>query len=107
MRSSISNSKPAAVFYAKVLFAVCVVLILAFEAAGNYLPKHHSETFARVSRRYAVAVRVRSAKPGEPISVLMVGNSLLLEGIDTDRLQRLISKPDAHLSAFSGGYRLL
>lgn len=73
------------------LFAVCVVLILAFEAAGNYLRKHYSETLARVSRQYAVAVRVRSARPGEPISVLMVGNSLLLEGIDTDRLQRLIS----------------
>jgi len=89
MRSSISNSKHTPLFYAKVLFAICVVLILAFEAASNYLLKHYSETFNRVSQQYADAVSVRPSRSGEPISVLIVGNSLLLEGVDVDRLQKL------------------
>jgi lysophospholipase L1-like esterase len=91
MPLSISNSKRAPLFYAKVLAGIGAFLLVAFELAGNYLLKHDSETFARVSRQYADAVSVRPAKPGEPISVLMVGNSLLLEGVDIDRLQKLTS----------------
>ncbi len=53
--------------------------------------KHNSETYTRVSRQYAEAVKIRPAMPGEPISVLMVGNSLLLEGVDIERLKRLTS----------------
>jgi lysophospholipase L1-like esterase len=91
MRSSISNSSSAPLFYAKVLAGICVFLILAIEIASDYLLKQHSETFARVSRQYAEAASVRPAKPGEPISVLLVGNSLLLEGVEVDRLQKLTS----------------
>lgn len=91
MPSSISNSRHPAITYAKVLVVVCLVLIVSFEFLSNYLLKHHSETYARVSRQYADALQVRPAKPGEPESVLMVGNSLLLEGIDVDRLQKLTS----------------
>jgi hypothetical protein len=91
MPSSTSNSKPTPLFCAKVLVGICALLIVAFESASSYLLKHHSETFARVSRQYADAVRVRPAKSGEPISVLMVGNSLLLEGVDIDHLQELTS----------------
>jgi hypothetical protein len=91
MRSFISSSKCAALFYAKLLGGICAVLITAFEVSSDYLLKHHSGTYARVSQQYADAVKVRPAKPGEPISVLMVGNSLLLEGVDVDRLQKLTS----------------
>src|SRR5690349_11552595 len=91
MPSSISNSRHPAIVYARVLFGICVALILSFEFFSNYLLKHHSETYARVSRQYAGALQVRPARPGEPKSVLMVGNSLLLEGIDIDRLQKLTS----------------
>jgi hypothetical protein len=91
MPSSISNSRHPAMVYAKVLFAICLALIVSFEFFSNYLLKHHSETYARVSRQYADALQVRPARPGEPKSVLMVGNSLLLEGIDVDRLQKLTS----------------
>jgi hypothetical protein len=73
------------------LVGICAVLIIAFELSSDYLLKHHSETYARVSQQYSDAVKVRPAKPGEPISVLMVGNSLLLEGVDVDRLQKLTS----------------
>ena len=91
MRSSISSSKHSAINYVKILVAICVVLTISFECLSDYLLKRHSETYARISQQYADALRVRPAKPGEPKSVLMVGNSLLLYGVDVDRLQRLTS----------------
>jgi hypothetical protein len=91
MRLSISNSRHPAFAYAKILFAICVSLTISLELLSDYLLKHHSETYARVSQQYADALRVRHAKPGQPMSVLMAGNSLLLYGVDVDRLQKLTS----------------
>jgi lysophospholipase L1-like esterase len=91
MPSSISSSKPGVLFYAKLLVGICAFLIVAFEFLSDFLLKHHSETYARVSRQYAEAVKMRPAKPGEPTSVLIIGNSLLLEGVDVDRLKELTS----------------
>jgi len=91
MPSSTSSSKPGALFYAKLLVGICALLIVAFEFLSDFLLKYHSETYARVSRQYAEAVKMRPAKPGEPTSVLMIGNSLLLEGVDVDRLKKLTS----------------
>jgi hypothetical protein len=61
------------------------------EIFSDYLVKHHSFTYARVSRQYGEAIKVRPSRPGEPASVLMVGNSLLLYGVDVDRLHELTS----------------
>lgn len=97
MPSSISSSNSSssfghpAIFYAKLLVSICAFLILGFEFLSDFLLKHHSETYTRVSRQYAEAVKMRPAKPGEPASVLMVGNSLLLYGVDVDRLKNLTS----------------
>ena len=91
MPLSTSSSKSPAFFYIKLLVAICLVLVVAFEILSEYLLKHHSETYSRVSQQYAEAVTARPAKPGEPIPVLMVGNSLLLEGVDVKRLQDLTS----------------
>lgn len=91
MRSSISNSRHPAITYTKILLAICAALTISLEGLSNYLLKRHSETYARVSQQYADALRIRPAKPGEPMSVLMVGNSLLLYGVDVDRLQKLTS----------------
>src|SRR5713101_1838978 len=91
MRSSISSSKPAALFYAKVLVVICVIVIVGLEIFSVYLVKHHSLTYARVSRQYGEAIKVRPPRPGEPTSVLLVGNSLLLSGVDLDRLHELTS----------------
>ncbi len=91
MPSSTSSSKSGALFYAKLLVGICVLFMFAFEFFSDFLLKHHSESYARVSRQYAEAVKMRPAKPGEPTSVLMIGNSLLLEGVDVDRLQKLTS----------------
>jgi hypothetical protein len=92
MRSSTFSSNHLAVSYAKLLVGICSLLVVAFELLSGYFLKHDSETYARVSKQYAEAVKIRPAKPGEPTSVLMVGNSLLLEGVDTDRLKELTSK---------------
>jgi hypothetical protein len=91
MPSFISSSRSPAYFYIKLLLSICSVLILGFELSGDYLLKHHSETYARVSRQYAEAVTARLARPGAAVPVLMVGNSLLLEGVDTKLLQDLIA----------------
>jgi lysophospholipase L1-like esterase len=87
----ISNSRRAAAFHIRMLVGISIVLVLGFEISSDYLLRHHSETYDRVSQQYAEAVKVRPARPGEPLPVLMVGNSLLLDGIDTKRLQELTS----------------
>jgi len=91
MPSSISSSKSPALVHARVLLGICAILVLFFEICANYLLKRDSETYARVSQQYAEAVKVRPSRSGEPASVLMVGNSLLMEGIDVERLQELTS----------------
>ena len=64
------------------------ILAIALEVSSVYLLKNYSVTFRRVSRQYAEALKVRPARAGEPTSVLMVGNSLLLHGVDVDRLRQ-------------------
>jgi hypothetical protein len=87
MALSISSSRASALFFARLLAGICVCLSMAFEIASHYLLKHHSETYARVSQQYAEAVKVRPPMSGEPIPVVLVGNSLLLDGVDISRLQ--------------------
>jgi hypothetical protein len=91
MPSSISGSNSKAIAYAKVLAAICVALILVFETVSVYLLNHQSATYARISRQYGEALKMRPAGPGEPPSVLMVGNSLLLHGVQVNRLQEMTS----------------
>lgn len=91
MPSSISASKSPAVAYAKVLLAICAVLVVALEISADYLLKHDSGTYARISEQYSEALDARPAAAGEPPSVLMVGNSLLLHGVQVDRLRKLTS----------------
>jgi hypothetical protein len=77
--------------YAKALAVICVLLMLVFEIASVYLLKHQSATYARISRQYDEALKMRPAGAGEPPSVLMVGNSLLLHGVQVNRLQEMTS----------------
>ncbi len=87
MRSSTSSfDRP--LFYSRILIAVSVLVILALEAGYSYTLTR-SGTYRRVSRQYAEVAQSRPALPGEPPSVVMVGNSLLLDGIQVDRLRDL------------------
>jgi hypothetical protein len=91
MRSSIFDSKHPAWTYAKVLIGICAIVIVGLEVFSDYLLKHDSGTYARISLQYEEALKARPAAPGEPPSVLMVGNSLLLHGVRVDRLRELTS----------------
>jgi len=92
MHSSTSGSKSGALAYVKALVGVCVILIIGLEIFSDYLLKHDSATYTRISQQYAQALKIRPAEPGEPASVLMVGNSLLLHGVQVDRLRELTSE---------------
>ncbi len=85
------TSKSMAIAYAKALIVMSVSLIIALEIFSAYLLRHHSVTYARTSRQYEEALKTRPAGPGEPLCVLMVGNSLLLHGVELDRLRALTS----------------
>src|SRR5260370_40283446 len=85
------SSKSMEIAYAKSLIVMSVSLIIALEIFSAYLLRHHSVTYARTSRQYEEALKTRAAGPGEPLCVLMVGNSLLLHGVELDRLRALTS----------------
>jgi hypothetical protein len=91
MPSSTSDSKSRGLFYCKVLAGICASLLALTEISSIYLLKHRSPTYARISRQYREAVKIRPAGPGQPANVLMVGNSLLLHGVELDRLRALTS----------------
>jgi hypothetical protein len=91
MPSSISDSKAPGLVYAKALAGICAILVITFEVSSIYLLKHHSPTYARISRQYDEALKMRPAGVGEPPTVLMVGNSLLLHGVELDRFRALTS----------------
>ena len=91
MPSFTSDSKHPAVAHAKALLAICAIVIFGLEASSHYLLNHFSLTYSRISRQYEDGVKVRHAGTGEPPSVLMVGNSLLLHGIQLDRLRSMTS----------------
>jgi hypothetical protein len=86
-----SNPKSIPLAYAKALIGICAILVIAFEFSAGYLLNHHSPTYARISRQYQEALKAHPSRPGEPPSVLMVGNSLLLHGVKLDRLKALTS----------------
>jgi len=83
--------------YVKVLAAICALLIIVLEISSIYLLNHRSATYSRISRQYDEALETRPAGPREPPSVLMVGNSLLLHGVQLNRLNELTSSR-MHLS---------
>jgi lysophospholipase L1-like esterase len=91
MPSSTSSSSSPATFHIKVLLGLCAALLLAFELLSSHLLKHDSATYSRVSQQYTQALKIRPAGPGQPTPILLVGNSLLLEGIDVHRLQDSIN----------------
>lgn len=91
MPSFTSGSRSKAITYAKTLAAICAALICVFEVAAVYLRNHQSATYARISRQYDAALMLRPAAAGEPPNVLMVGNSLLLHGVQLNRLEELTS----------------
>jgi len=92
MLLSTSNSRSPALTYAKVICGISFAFLIVLESLSGYMLKHHSVTYQRVSQQLHRAVEARPAGPGEPASVVMIGNSLFLDGVQVDRLQELTSK---------------
>lgn len=90
MRSSTSNSDARPLFYSKVLVGLCALLLVAIELASRPMT-YYSGTYKRVTQQYNDALTARHSLPSGPPSVLMVGNSFLLDGVDVDRLRQLTS----------------
>src|SRR5271168_369303 len=65
--------------------AIFVLLLCAFEAATRVGFTRVSAIESRTYTEYRGALAVRGSK-----SVLLLGNSLLLEGVDLDRLRALL-----------------
>ena len=91
MPSFISGSNRGAALSSGLLLVACGILSVVFEIGSRSLLISHSETYARVSQQYEDALKARPVAAGVPLPVLMVGNSLLLDGVDVARLQQLTS----------------
>src|SRR5439155_19956818 len=91
MRSSISASNAGPLRHLRILAGFCVLFVTTIEMVFSHPVKHYSVTYQRVSQQYVEALHARPSKAGESVSVLMVGNSLLLYGVDVPRLQALTS----------------
>src|SRR2546423_15528846 len=91
MPSSTADSNSPALVYAKTLVGICAILIIVLELSSIRLLKHQSVTYQRIARQYDDALRVRPSRPGDPPSVLLAGNSLLLHGIEMDGFRALTS----------------
>src|SRR3989449_1091828 len=92
MRLFISNSKSPAATHVKVICGISFAFLIVLEGLSAYVLKHHSVTYRRVSQQLNRAVGARPEGTGEPTSVVMIGNSLFLDGIQVDRLQELTSE---------------
>lgn len=92
MPSSTSVSKSTPLFYAKILALIIFLLVVGIEVSANYVLRHDSPTYARISPQYEQALGVRPGETGETPTVLMVGNSLLLHGVKVDRLQEMTAR---------------
>jgi hypothetical protein len=91
MHSSISASERCAArspIVALLLFALGVGL--GVEGLSVYSLKRFGETERRLERQYPAAMALRSGD-ARPPSVLILGNSLMEEGVDVVRLQRALA----------------
>jgi hypothetical protein len=112
MPSSISSSEPAGIpvsetttqrsqSYAKaiVLAFLCFVVLLGLLETGMRAAfDRFSRIGGRIAGEYALARSIAPAKPGDPPAILVVGNSLLLEGVDFPDLQQRVTS--ARVSRF-------
>jgi hypothetical protein len=91
MRSFISSSDTTAAVYIKLLLALCIIGLALVELWARDSLMRHSVAYRRVVEQSREAMRAQPSYSGRPPSVLMVGNSLLLDGIDVERLRNSMS----------------
>jgi hypothetical protein len=88
MLSSISSfDRPTRRDVIRLLLA-CVLVCLAVEAGAALLFRRISHIEGRRESEYRAALAIRRGQDHHRLSVLLAGNSLLLEGVDFPRLQK-------------------
>jgi hypothetical protein len=112
MHSSISSSEPAhpAHVAAKrgprlqqatvALLASVVVVLLGAELLSRYAFPRISQIESRISSDEHQAMSIRASTPGSPPTVLLVGNSLLLRGLDYPKIRAEMA-PDVQVVRFT------
>jgi hypothetical protein len=88
MPSSTSNSRKPAKADIALLLALVAIFCCSVEAIAGYFFVRVSRIEKRRETEYHSALAIRSAKQRGRASVLVVGNSLLLHGVDFPSLQR-------------------
>jgi hypothetical protein len=112
MRSSISNSEPAHPAQPTgargphlqratiVLVASVAVVLLGAELLSRYAFPRISQIESRIRHDEHQTMSIRDLAPGSPPSVLLVGNSLLLRGLDYPKIRTEMA-PDAQVFRFT------
>jgi hypothetical protein len=101
MPSSTSNSRKPTKAHIALLLALVAIFCCSVEIVASYLFVRVSRIEKRREMEYRSALAVRSAKPRGRTSVLVVGNSLLLHGVDFPSLQRNVgSDLELHRTVF-------
>lgn len=91
MHSSTSSSKKPDLRDVIILIAACALVCLCLESGTKYLFRHVSRIESRREAEYLSALRIRPAHARGSESVLVAGNSLLLEGVDFPELQQEVA----------------
>lgn len=90
MPSSTSNSRVATVGHIVLLLCLCVSFCVLLEAVTASYFGRVSQLEKRRESEYRDALAVRSLKDRNGTSVLVIGNSLLLEGVNFPELQQAV-----------------
>lgn len=100
MPSSISNSDRRAANPAIAAFlALAVCLVAGTELVTRFIINPRSAIQRRVEAERSAALALRPASPGQPRTLLLAGNSLLLHSVDIDLLNRQL-QPEARATRF-------
>jgi hypothetical protein len=91
MHSSTSSSKKPDLRDVIILIAACALVCLCLESGTKYLFRHVSRIESRREAEYLSALRIRPAHARGSESVLVAGNSLLLEGVNFAELQQEVA----------------
>lgn len=109
MPSSISNSDPAfrdstaEGFHFRratmVVVGMVLLVLLSAEALARYAFPRISRIEARITRDEHEALSMGDPSPGAPPTILLAGNSLLLNGLDYPKIRNVMS-PDSRVVRF-------
>jgi hypothetical protein len=90
LSTSNSSGRQAGKFHIVLLLLLCVVFCAAVEGVTALLFGRVSRVENRRETEYRAASAIQSAKPRHKNSVLVAGNSLLLQGVDFPELRRSV-----------------